>query len=70
MTWGLDHILSLVKISSHVDSVALNTFQWIFGVSTLAPIMIYTIFDIAKVFIRAYTEIEYIWETRHAYPRS
>lgn len=70
ITWGLNHILSLVEISGYVDNVAFNTFQWIFGASTLVPIIIYTILDIAKVFIRAYTEIEHTWETRNVYPRS
>ena len=69
ITWLLNHFLSFIEIDGYIDSMTLKVFQWVFGFSTLVPIVAYTSVDIWRVLVRTYVSLLDIWERRNVYRR-
>ena len=64
ITWALDRFLGLVELNSAIDTWSLKIFQWTFGITTLTPIICYTIIDLLKIIVRTYTTCRNIWKKR------
>lgn len=52
MQWGINRVFGNVQLSG-IDQVVFIIFQWLFAVSTLAPVAIYIYVDIRVMLIRA-----------------
>ena len=56
-TWVISECLGKLNLSGDLDTATATAFQWIFSVSTLVPVLGYTIVDISKVVKHVWKEI-------------
>ena len=48
-TWGVERLLSELNLSGATENITLQVFKWVFAISTLIPVLAYTITDITEI---------------------
>lgn len=56
-TWLVNVVLTNLALSEVLEKATIQAFQWIFAISTLTPVLAYTVVDICKVLKHAWAQI-------------